>query len=172
MSNTTYVFHEFKMHMIRDKQIRFLGNTRLIDPASGAKLVREVIRSIGQTDRENFVVVMLDTRLRPVGANLMSTGCLDKTVANPREVIKPAINLPCKAMILGHNHPSGDADPSDSDKAVTLAIMAAANMFGITVVDHIVVDMDSDTHMSFAETNIINEIKDKVGYVIKQLTRL
>jgi DNA repair protein RadC len=67
---------------------------------------------LGQTDRENFVVLMLNTKLKPIGTNLVPTGSLTRCMVQPREIIKAALNMPCKALILGHNHPSGDPSPS------------------------------------------------------------
>lgn len=171
MLEKAYEFYEYKLHMVKERQIRFLGGDQITDCVYGSKLIREVIRSIGQTDRENFVAVMLNTKLVPIGANLVGLGGLDRCTVQPRDVVKVAINLPCQSLILGHNHPSSNTDPSPEDKAITLMIMAAANLHGVTIVDHIIVDMDSDQYTSFMEDKIIDEMKQKVGRVIDQISR-
>ena len=170
MSEKAYEFYEYKLHMVKERQIRFLGGDQITDCVYGSRLIREVIRAIGQTDRENFVAVMLNTRLVPIGANLVGLGSLDRCAVQPRDVVKLAINLPCQALMLGHNHPSGDTSPSPEDQALTLVIMAAANVVGIKVVDHIVVDMDSDRYTSFMEDKIIEEMKFKVRQFIDQIS--
>ena len=80
--------------------------------------------------------------------------------------------MPCKSLILGHNHPSGDPSPSVEDKLITLMIMASAHLFDVQVLDHIIVDMDSDSYQSFADEKIIEDTKHKVRGVMDQISRL
>jgi DNA repair protein RadC len=93
-------------------------------------------------------------------------------MVQPREIIKAALNMPCKALILGHNHPSGDPSPSVEDKLITLMIMASAHLFDVQILDHLIVDMDSDTYQSFADEKIIEDTKHKVLGVMDQISRL
>ena len=172
MSNTKFEFHEYKLHMVIERQIRFIGANQVSGCNSGSKLIRGVIRAIGQTDRVNFVVVMLNANNVPIGAKLVSTGSINRCVAQPREIINAALNMQSTSLILGHNHPSGNPSPSVEDKIVTLMIMAAANVFGINITDHVIVDMDSDQYVSFLENNIIEEMKQKVHGVLDQLSKL
>jgi DNA repair protein RadC len=90
-------------------------------------------------------------------------------MVHPREIIKAALNMPCKALILGHNHPSGDPSPSMEDKLITLMIMASAHLFDVQVLDHIIVDMDSDAYQSFADEKIIEDTKQKVMAIMDQI---
>jgi DNA repair protein RadC len=77
--------------------------------------------------------------------------------------------MPCKALMLGHNHPSGDPSPSVEDKLITLMIMASAHLFDVQILDHLIVDMDSDAYLSFADEKIIEDTKQKVQGVINQI---
>jgi DNA repair protein RadC len=158
--------------MVKEQEILFLGGDSINNSASSSKLIKKVIRELGQTDRENFVVVMLNTKLKPIGANLVSTGSLAQCTVQPREIIKAALNMPCKALILGHNHPSGDPSPSVEDKLITLMIMASAHLFDVQILDHLIVDMDSDAYQSFADEKIIEDTKHKVRGVMDQISRL
>ena len=151
MKQQTYPLYAYRLHMVKEKEIRFLGKDRIENSSTGAKLIKAVIGAIGQTDRENFVVVMLNTKNIPVGANLVATGSLDRCMVQPREIIKAAISLPCRSLILGHNHPSGDPSPSPEDTQVTRRIMGAAEFFDIEVLDHIIVDMDSDRYHAYSD---------------------
>ena len=131
-----------------------------------------MIREIGQTDRENFVVVMLNTKLKPIGANLTSIGSINGCMVQPREIIKAALKMPCKALILGHNRPSGDPSPSMEDKLITLVIMASAHLFDVQILDHIIVDMDSEAYQSFADEKVIDDTKSKVMAIMDQISNL
>ncbi len=77
--------------------------------------------------------------------------------------------MPCKALIIGHNHPSGDPSPSVEDKLITLMIMASALLFDVQVLDHINVDMDSDAYRSFADEKLIEDTKQKVMVKMDQI---
>ena len=172
MNRKEYRFYAYKLHMVKEQEILFLNRESINNSASSSKLIKKVIGEIGQTDRENFVVVMLNTRLKPIGANLVSTGSLTRCMVQPREIIKAALNMPCKALILGHNHPSGDPSPSVEDKVITLMIMASAQLFDVQILDHIIVDMDSDAYQSFADEKIIEDTKHKVRGLMDQISRL
>lgn len=93
-------------------------------------------------DREHFVVLLLDVRRKPIGINTVSIGGLNQTIVHPREVFKPAILSNAAAMILAHNHPSGDPKPSSEDISITQRIVEAGELLGIQVLDHIVIGED------------------------------
>jgi len=89
--------------------------------------------------QEEFHVVTLDTKNHVLNDHLISRGLLDQTVVHPREVFRPAIKDAAKSVILVHNHPSGDATPSDKDLALTRRLEDAGKLLDIQVLDHIVV---------------------------------
>ena len=122
MNRKEYRFYAYRLHMVKEQEILFLNRDKITNSAFGARLIKKVIWELGQTDRENFVVVMLNTKLKPIGANLASIGSINGCMVYPREIIKAALNMPCKALMLGHNHPSGDPSPSVEDKLITLMI--------------------------------------------------
>ncbi len=169
MNRKEYRFYAYKLHMVKEQEILFLNRDKITNSAFGARLIKKVIWELGQTDRENFVVVMLNTKLKPIGANLVSSGSLAQCTVQPREIIKAALNMPCKALMLGHNHPSGDPSPSMEDKLITLMIMASAHLFDVQVLDHLIVDMDSDAYRSFADEKIVEDTKQEVMAVMDQI---
>lgn len=89
-------------------------------------------------DQEKFVVALLDTKHRVQSVVVVTTGTLDASLVHPREVFKPAILEGSSAVILSHNHPSGDTTPSREDHAVTEQLTEAGKLIGITVLDHII----------------------------------
>jgi DNA repair protein RadC len=90
-------------------------------------------------DSENMIVVLLNTRRRPIGFEIISNGTLDTILIHPREVFKPAIVLGASAVILAHNHPSGDPTPSEADIKATRDMIRAGQLIKIDVLDHVII---------------------------------
>lgn len=89
--------------------------------------------------QEEFHIVTLNTKHLPINTHLITRGTLDASLVHPREVFRPAIRDSASAIILVHNHPSGDATPSREDHQVTERLTEAGKLLGITVLDHVVV---------------------------------
>jgi DNA repair protein RadC len=90
-------------------------------------------------DKEQFRILFLDKRNQLIAEEVQQTGTVDHTPVYPREVIKRALELSATALILVHNHPSGDPQPSQADVQMTKAIIDIADPLGIMVHDHIIV---------------------------------
>jgi DNA repair protein RadC len=90
-------------------------------------------------DREEFRVLFLDKRNQLIADEVQQTGTIDHTPVYPREVVKRALELSATAVILVHNHPSGDPTPSRADIQMTQQIISVAQPLGISVHDHIIV---------------------------------
>ncbi len=104
-------------------------------------------------DREQFRVLFLDKRNQLIADEVQQTGTVDHTPVYPREVIKRALELSATAIILVHNHPSGDPTPSRADIQMTQAIVDVAKPLGIAVHDHIIVGKEG--HASFKGLRLI-----------------
>ncbi|MGI6626798.1 MAG: RadC family protein [Bacillota bacterium] len=90
-------------------------------------------------DREHFCIIMLNVRNQIIAREVISVGSLDTSIAHPREIFKNCIKKSAATVILAHNHPSGDAAPSDDDIKMTKRIMEAGKIVGIHVLDHVIV---------------------------------
>lgn len=88
---------------------------------------------------ENFVVLFLNTRRRLIGFQVTSTGTLDTILVHAREVFRAAIIESAAAIIIMHNHPSGDPTPSEADIKVTRDLIRAGQLLKIDVLDHIII---------------------------------
>jgi len=88
---------------------------------------------------ERFLVVLLDGRHRMMREVVISQGTLTASLVHPREVFAPALREPAAAVVLVHNHPSGDPTPSREDREITARLAAAGELLGIPVLDHVVV---------------------------------
>lgn len=105
-------------------------------PARAAEVLRERARVLR---REVFWVLVLDTRNRLVGEPVvLSQGTLDQSPVHPREVFRAAIERDGAAILLAHNHPSGDPTPSAADVAVTRRLVEAGRLMGVRVLDHVI----------------------------------
>jgi DNA repair protein RadC len=92
----------------------------------------------GAAPVEQFGIVMLDTKHRVIRIKLVSIGSLDTTVVHPREVFKEAAVASAAAIVLFHNHPSGDPTPSSDDLVLTRRMIRAGDIMGIDVIDHLI----------------------------------
>lgn len=100
---------------------------------------RHFCRLIAEALQEEFHIVTLDTRHRMINSHQITVGTLDAALVHPREVFRAAIRDASSAILLVHNHPSGDPTPSREDRTVTDRLTEAGTLLGITVLDHIVV---------------------------------
>ena len=115
-------------------------NSKTLQALSSSKDLYQYIRSgLEKKDREMFVVVLVNTRNIPIGVNLVSVGTLTAGYAQPREVFKTAILGSAAAVILVHNHPSGDPVPSPEDQETTRKLVEAGKLLGILVHDHVII---------------------------------
>lgn len=106
-------------------------------PEQAAAVLRERARVL---QHEVFWALMLDTKNRLVGEpEKISEGTLNSSLVHPRELFKKAVERSCAAIILAHNHPSGDPSPSAEDIKVTKQLVGAGEVMGIKVLDHIVI---------------------------------
>jgi DNA repair protein RadC len=100
-----------------------------------ARLFREFL---GDVPEEHFLLMVLDARRRVIGITEVSVGTLSASLVHPREVFRAAILLNAAAIIIGHNHPSGDPTPSAEDRDVTRRIQRSGEILGIPIADHVV----------------------------------
>lgn len=112
-------------------------NPRVASPEEVAAVLRERSRSL---DREVFWVLLLDVKSRLIAPPCeVSKGTLSSSLVHPREVFKPAVQQSASAVILAHNHPSGDPSPSAQDIRITRKLIEAGRLIEIKVLDHLVI---------------------------------
>lgn len=92
--------------------------------------------------KENFHCLCLNTRNKLIHNEVVSVGTLDASIVHPREVFGPAIEFNSAGVILVHNHPSGDPEPSKSDKDLTAQLIKAGRILGIEILDHVIIGRD------------------------------
>ena len=110
-------------------------------------------KSIGHKQKEHFVALYLNSRNKLLSEEVISVGTVNANLVHPREVFNLAVRLLSTQVIVAHNHPSGDLLPSPEDVALTRRLQEAAKIFGIDLLDHIIVAKDS--HTSLKEHNLM-----------------
>lgn len=111
------------------------------------------IDRLDNAKKEEFYAILLDTKSNVIDEHRISVGTLNASLIHPREVFNPAIKASANAIILVHNHPSGDCTPSDVDKSVSKMLYNAGDLLGINVLDHVIIGKDS--YISLKETGVI-----------------
>jgi DNA repair protein RadC len=106
------------------------------NPTDSAAFLR---MRLGALLHEEFHIVWLDNRHRILDCQKLFTGTIDGASVHPREVVRAALNYNACAAILAHNHPSGVAEPSAADRAITKELRDALQLVGVRILDHIVV---------------------------------
>lgn len=115
-------------------------------PADAARCFQARLADLGH---EVFSCLYLDTRHRMIRFEPLFRGTIDGAAVYPREIVKQALKLDAAAVILGHNHPSGDCEPSEADRNITLRVSKALALLDIRLLDHLVVSREG--HVSLAE---------------------
>lgn len=105
-------------------------------------------------DREMMVCLLLDSQSRPIGTNLVSVGTLNTTLCGSREIARAAILTNAASVILAHNHPSGDPEPSPEDIKVTKEVKTALLMFDVHLLDHLVIG-EAGKYASMSERGLL-----------------
>jgi DNA repair protein RadC len=127
------------------KELPLINNPSLATEAMTLK--------IGGEKREHFAVMFLDTKHKLIEHEILFSGTIDGASVYPREVVRRALELNASAIIIGHNHPSGDCTPSKADETITMRISNACELLEIRMLDHLIVSKAGK--FSFAENGLI-----------------
>lgn len=131
------------------------SNQRLDSPASIEALVGPDMRRLR---KESLRVVLLDTRYHLVRVEEVSLGTVNESIAHPRDILRPAVIAAAYAVVVVHNHPSGDASPSQTDHSLTRRLAEAAQLMQIKLLDHIIIGGPSEngaSYFSFKEAGVL-----------------
>lgn len=140
----------YKIVLVKESSKRYPNQT--VD--SSTKAAQLLAEYIGMRDREVMAVLALNTSLKVGGLSTVSIGDLETSLAHPREVFKFAILANASAIILGHNHPSGNTSPSPEDLHLTRRLVEAGRVLGIEVLDHLILGLEGD-YLSLKEQGLL-----------------
>ncbi|MBP6940248.1 MAG: DNA repair protein RadC [Syntrophorhabdaceae bacterium] len=106
-------------------------------------VVRAVRKTIKDKAKEHFKLILLNTRNKIIGLSTVSIGTLNASLVHPREVFKDAIRHSASSVVVAHNHPSGNPEPSEEDVKITRRLVESGKILGIEVLDHIIIGKDA-----------------------------
>ncbi len=132
--------------------------------SSAKEVYAYLAHSMGPLGREVFKVLFLDARHRLITTEDLFQGTLTESVVYPREILRRALELKAAALILAHNHPSGDPSPSPADVRVTRQVLLAARLLQVRLLDHLVVAKGG--YFSFAEKGMLAELEHQIQGVL------
>ncbi len=138
---THHYRHKYRGSKIREERSRYhrIKENPIITTASRAY---EHLHEYHHLDREHFIAITLDGSSRVINTHTISIGTLNQSLVHPREVFYPAIKDKAAAIIIAHNHPSGQLFPSRADRQVTIRLKDAGKLIGIDIIDHIILTHD------------------------------
>ena len=141
------LFQEISKQYAKEKILvkTLLGSPKLVFDYLQEKLKRE--------NKEHFVVLYLNVRNQLIHEETISVGILNANLVHPREVFKPAIEYLAASIIVVHNHPSGEVNPSDEDIEITNRLQEVGEIIGVNILDHIIVT--NNKVFSFKENKMI-----------------
>lgn len=135
---------------VREVTAKYIGPRRkplrISGPEDAAKFISSVLRDQA---REQFVALYLDGAHNLASYSIVSVGSANSAPVHPREVFQGAVLVGACALIVGHNHPSNELQPSDEDKAVTKRLSEAGKLLGVSLLDHLIVSENG--YYSFQE---------------------
>ncbi|MCG6913101.1 DNA repair protein RadC [bacterium BMS3Abin03] len=140
----------FELSRRIQSQSKLFSNKKITSPRDVAEIFIPLLRD---EVKEKFIVVCLNTANRIIKQEIISIGNLNSSVVHPREIFKVAIDTSAANIILIHNHPSGNPDPSNEDITITKKIVESGKIMDIPVFDHIIVA--GSTYTSFVERRLL-----------------
>ena len=150
MTTMPYRVARYRLLLVKDGTVPTSWDRQLRQSRDVADLMAPVFAGL---DREAFFIVLLDGKNRASGINLVSLGSLTAALVHPREVFKPAIAGSAAALVLVHNHPSGDPTPSEEDRLLTARLCQAGDLLGIKILDHLVIG-EGGSYRSLADDGL------------------
>lgn len=149
---TRHYYHRYRGSKIREERSRYrrIRDNPVITNANSAYAH---LYEYHHLDREHFIAITLDGSSRVINTHIISIGTLNQSLVHPREVFHKAIQDKAAAIIIAHNHPSGQLSPSRADRQITTRPKEAGKLIGIDIVDHII--LTPDGFYSFQDEGLI-----------------
>jgi DNA repair protein RadC len=137
----------YSLRLVKESSAAYNVEKTIKNPTNASEVINQVFDMQNQPN-EVFAILCLNTKNKVVGAHIISQGSLNESIVHPREVFKAAMINNAASVILAHNHPSGDPEPSREDIETTNKLVQAGEIMGIKVLDHVII---SDSFLSMKE---------------------
>ena len=123
-------------------------------PVSSSKMVHDLFRFLANEAKEHFLALHLDSKNKILCIDQISTGSLNASIVHPREVFKSCLLSSAAAILLVHNHPSGEPKPSKEDEQLTQRLKEGCDLLGLRLLDHVIIGDEGD-YFSFADHGLL-----------------
>lgn len=145
------------IRLVQEVSRRFLREKMMSRPVchSSQEVFDYLYHSLRDANKEKFKAIFLDAKNGIIEEETFFEGTVDTSAVYPREILKKALRYDASAVIFVHNHPSGDPDPSESDREITKELVFAANTMQLKVLDHIIIG--NNRYFSFADRGLIED---------------
>jgi DNA repair protein RadC len=140
---------------VREVKIQYVRKLKRIKISGPKDAEPLILKAMPDNSREHFVALYLDSAHDVIGWRVVSTGSVNSTQVHPREIYQPALMIGAVAVIVAHNHPSGEQSASRDDIAVTHKLVDAGKIIGIRLLDHLL--LGDGPAVSFRDRGIITE---------------
>ena len=140
----------FDVRLVRDGRVATLEPTVIRHPSDTLPILEAELSELAY---ERFVALALNTKTHLTAVLPVSSGSLNASIVHPRELFQRAILANCAAVIVAHNHPSGDPSPSPEDIALTRKVVEAGQLLDIPILDHVI--LGYGRYVSFKERGLI-----------------
>ena len=141
----------YSLRLVKESSVTYNLEKPIVNPATAAEIINQVFDMENQPN-EVFAILCLNTKNKVAGAHIISQGSLSASIVHPREVFKAALLNNSASIILAHNHPSGDPEPSREDVKTTKRLVEAGEILGIRVLDHVII---GEQYLSMKEEGLM-----------------
>lgn len=145
----------FRLDVVSVRLVReapIFSEQKITSPESAIAVVGEFLCEM---DREVVCIINMKSDGTPINCNFASMGAVNQAIVEPRELFKSAILSNAASMIMVHNHPSGNLEPSKEDTMITDRILKLSGLLGIPLADHVIVGGDNSSYFSFKEKELL-----------------
>lgn len=143
----SYAIREQRVRLVQERKVLYMPHASLNGPEAAAACASKVL---GSEPRENFLVFALNAAGAITGMFRAATGGVSQLQLEARTIIQYALSANARAIVIAHNHPSGDPTPSDADRTTTANLKTACEAVGVSLMDHVIVTPFGGRTYSFA----------------------
>ena len=142
----------YELKLVKEGKEQYKVDEKITNPETAAKIINEIF-DLENKAEEEMVMMTLDTKNKVTGLFRISKGTINASMVHPREIFKRAMLHNANSIMLFHNHPSGDLDPSQEDINTTNRLADSGTLLGIKLLDHIIISREG--HLSFKAKRLL-----------------
>lgn len=142
----------YELRLVKEREEQYNVDEQITNPETAVKIINKIF-DLENKAEEEMVMMTLDTKNKATGLFKISKGAINSTIVHPREIFKRAVLNNANCIMIFHNHPSGDLEPSQEDIKITNRLADSGTLLGIKLLDHIIISREG--HLSFKGKNLL-----------------